>query len=90
MEQPVDDIEAVLRSTEVGDTVRIRIEKASLAAEVRDRVSPILDPPPVPDGRPVFRGFRKDPGGMWDLESATSARDGSVVEVVVRRAASDL
>jgi len=27
---------------------------------------------------------------MWDLESATRARDGSFVEVTVRRAASDL
>ena len=90
MDQPIDDIEEVFRSTEVGDTVSIRIEKALLAAEVRDRVSPILDPPLLPNGRPTFRGFKKDPGGMWDLESATSARGDSIVEVIVRRAASDL
>ena len=87
MDQHIDDI---FRSTAVGDTVCIRIEKDSLDADVRDRVSPILDPSPEPNGRPTFRGFRKDPGGMWDLESATSARGSSVVEVIVRRAASDL
>ena len=90
MDQHVDNLDEVFRSTEVGDTVCIRIEKHLLAAEVRDRVSPVLDPPPEPNGRPTFRGFRKDPGGMWDLERATSARDGSFVEVVVRRAASDI
>jgi hypothetical protein len=90
MDWHVDTIEEVFRSTDVGDTVCIRIQKDLLAAEVRDRVSPILDPPTEPNGRPTFRGFRKDPGGMWDLESVTHARDGSVVEVVVRRAASDL
>ena len=90
MDQHIDNIDEVFRSTDVGDTVCVRIGKDWLAAEVRDRVSPILDPPPERDGRPIFRGFRKDPGGMWDPESATSARDGSFVEVVVRRAASDL
>jgi len=90
MDQPIDNIDEIFRSTKVGDTVCIRIEKALLAAEVRDRVSPILDPPLLPNGRPSFRGFRKDPGGMWDLESATSARDGSVVEIILRRAASEL
>jgi len=90
MTESTHDLEGLLRSTGVGDTIRLRISKDQLEAEVRDRVSPILEPNAETGGPPTFRGFRKDPAGMWDLESATSARDGSIVEVLVRRAASDL
>ena len=90
MTENTHDLERLLRSTGVGDTIRMRISKDQLEAEVRDRVSPILEPNAVPGDPPIFRGFRKDPAGMWDLESATSARDSSIVEVVIRRAASDL
>jgi hypothetical protein len=90
MTESVHDPEALFRATAVGDTIRMRISKDQLEAEVRDRVSPILEPNVAGGDPPVFRGFRKDPAGMWDLESATSARDGSIVEVIVRRAASDL
>jgi hypothetical protein len=90
MSQDADDIGELFRTVEVGDTLRMRIPKDQLSAEVRDRVSPILEPPGAPGGRTTFRGFRKDAGGMWDLESATSARDGSIVEIIIRRAASEL
>jgi hypothetical protein len=90
MTESVYDPEGLFRATAVGDTIRMRIPKDQLEAEVRDRVSPILEPNAVPGDPPIFRGFRKDPAGMWDLESATSARNGSIVEVIVRRVASDL
>ena len=85
-----EDLEALFRTIEVGDTLRLRMPKDRLKAEVRDRVSPILESPAAPGGRTTFRGFRKDAGGMWDLESVTSARDGSIIEIIIRRAASDL
>ena len=90
MTESTHDLDALFRSTGVGDTIRLRISKDQLDAEVRDRVSPTLEPNAESGGPPLFRGFRKDPGGLWDLESATSARDSSIVEVVIRRAASDL
>jgi hypothetical protein len=90
MTESAHDPEELFRSTSVGDTIRMRILKDQLQAEVRDRVSPTLEPNAESGGPPLFRGFRKDPGGLWDLESATSARDSSIVEVVIRRAASDL
>ena len=90
MNESANNLEGLFRSTGVGDTIRMRILKDQLEAEVRDRVSPILEPNAESGGPPTFRGFRKDPRGLWDLESATSARDSSIVEVIVRRAASDL
>jgi hypothetical protein len=64
------DPEEPLRALEVGDTLRMRLQD-QLDAEVRDRVSPILEPPTTPKDRTAFRRFRKDAGGMWDLESVT-------------------
>jgi hypothetical protein len=85
-----ENLDELFRTTAVGDTIRLRIEKGQLNAEVRDRVSPILEPPTVPNGRAIFRGFMKDAGGMWDLESITGAPGSTTIEIVVRRAASDL
>jgi hypothetical protein len=90
MNEDADGIGELFRATEVGDTLRMRIVKDQLHAEARDRVSPILEPPTAPHGHPLFRGFRKDAGGTWDLESVTSARGSSIVEIIIRRAASDL
>jgi hypothetical protein len=90
MSQDADDIGELFRTVEVGDTIQIRMPKDQLNAAVRDRVSPILESTAAPGGRTAFRGFRKDAAGMWDLESVTSARDGSIIEIIVRRAASDL
>jgi hypothetical protein len=90
MNERAPDPEGLFRSTGVGDTIHMRISKDQLNAEVRDRVSPILEPDAESGGSPTFRGFKKDPAGMWDLESVTSARGGSIVEVIIRRAASDL
>jgi hypothetical protein len=90
MNEDADDIGELFRATEVGDTICMQMVKDQLHAEARDRVSPILEPPTAPNGRPIFRGFRKDAGGMWDLESVTSARGSSLVEIIIRRAASDL
>ena len=87
---PDEDPEELFRTLEVGDTIRLQIQKDQLNAEVRDRVSPILEPPTTPNGRSIFRGFTKDASGMWDLESITGARGSTTIEVVVRRAASDL
>ena len=85
-----ESIEARIRAAQVGDTVRIRIDKSQLSAEVRDRVSPVMEPSADSPGRATFRGITKDAAGLWDLDQATSARNGSIVEVVIRRAASDL
>jgi hypothetical protein len=85
-EDPVE----LFRVLEVGDTIRMRIQKNQLEAELRDRVSPILEPSTTPQGSATFGGFKKDPGGMWDLESITGAPGSTTIEVVVRRAASDL
>ena len=90
MRQDADDVREMFRIVEVGDTVRMRMPKDRLNAVVRDRVSPILEPPATPGGRTSFRGFKKDAAGLWDLESATSARGSSIVEIIIRRAASDL
>jgi|SRR4051794_9925059 len=90
MTESAHDPEGLFRTTGVGDTIRMRILKDQLEAEVRDRVSPILEPNAETGGPPTFRGFKKDPAGMWDLESVTGARVSSVVEIIVRRAASDL
>ena len=68
-----EDVGELLRTSEVGDTVRIRLQKDQLNAVARDRVSPILEPPAVPNGRATFRGFTKDAGGLWDVESITGA-----------------
>lgn len=89
----VDDPDAIverLSAADVGDLVRLRIEKDLIAAQARDRVSPVFEAPAEAAGRPVFRGFTKDAAGMWDLESLTGAKASVIVEVVVRRAASDL
>jgi hypothetical protein len=90
MTESIPDPEGLFRSTGVGDTITIRIPKDQLGAAVRDRASPILEPNAEPGAPPIFRGFRKDGAGMWDSESATGARDGRIVEVIIRRAASDL
>jgi hypothetical protein len=86
-EQRIDEL---LRATEVGDTLRMRIEKASLSAEVRDRVSPVLKPGEGADTGPVLEGFAKDAAGEWDLDSVTGAKDSPIVEIVVRRIASSI
>src|SRR3954453_11636412 len=44
MTESTHDLEGLLRSTGVGDTIRLRILKDQLEAEVRDRVSPVLEP----------------------------------------------
>jgi hypothetical protein len=85
-----EDPEELFRTLEVGDTLRIRMQKDQLNAVVRDRVSPILEPATTPNGRTTFRGFMKDAGGMWDLESITGALGSTTIEVVVRRAASEI
>jgi hypothetical protein len=79
-----------LRTMQVGDTIRIRMEKSKVGAEVRDRVSLIVAPLTDPDGPGALQGFTKDASGMWDLESLTSGKDNPVVEVILRRAASDI
>jgi hypothetical protein len=83
-----EGIEALLAATQVGDTVRMLLPKVQVVAVTRDRVSPILERPSNPDGPAVLRGFIKDPAGMWDLEGITGAKDATVVEVLLRRAAS--
>jgi hypothetical protein len=83
-------IEELIQAAMVGDTIRMTVEKSSLGVEVRDRVSPIIGPPAGPDGRPTFQGFEKAADGHWELESATSAKNGPIVEIVVRRIASDI
>lgn len=83
-------VEEQLRTMQVGDTIRIRMEKGKVGAEVRDRVSLIVAPPDDPDAPGSLQGFTKDAGGMWDLESLTSGKDNPIVEVILRRAASDL
>jgi hypothetical protein len=45
---PDEDPEELFRVPEVGDTIRMQIQKDQLNAEVRDRVSPILEPPATP------------------------------------------
>jgi hypothetical protein len=85
-----ESVEAQIRAAQVGDTVRIRMEKGQLSAEVRDRVTPITESSAGAAGEIIFKGIAKDTAGLWDLEQVTSAKDGSVVEVVIRRAASDL
>jgi hypothetical protein len=83
-------IDELLHATQVGDTLRMRIQKAALSAEVRDRVSPILKPPPDGDGVPTLEGFAKDAAGEWDLDSVTGAKASPIVEIVVRRIASNI
>ena len=85
-----EHVEAQIRAAQVGDTVRIRLEKEHVSAEVRDRISPIMEASDDPDRPATFRGIAKDAAGLWDLEQATSAKGGNIVEVVIRRAASDL
>ena len=90
MPESDESVEALIRAAQVGDTVRIRMDKGQLSAEVRDRVSPIMEPSAAADGRTVFRGIAKDAAGLWDLEQTTGAKDSGTIEVVIRRAASDL
>jgi len=90
MDWDAEGMAELLRKTEVGDTIQMRIERTRLNAEVRDRVSPIVGPLADPDGRARLERFTKDALGMWDLESVTGARDSEVVEIVIRRAASDI
>lgn len=82
--------DAELRAMEVGDTLRMMIEKASIRAEVRDRVSPVLQEAPAAGSTPRVEGFVKDAGGEWDLEGMTGAKAAVIVEVVVRRVASSI
>jgi hypothetical protein len=79
-----------LQTMQVGDTIRIRMEKSKVGAEVRDRVSLIVATPTDENAPATLQGFTKDASGMWDLESLTSGKDNPVVEIVLRRAASDL
>jgi hypothetical protein len=90
MGENAGDIEAIFHATEVGGTVRMRIEKSQLNAEVTNRVSPIMNQPTDSTSRATLLGVTKDASGMWDLESVTGARDSSTVEIVLRRAASDM
>ena len=90
MDDNAGDIEELLHATEVGGTVRMRIDKSQLNAEVTNRVSPIMSPANDPKGRTTLQGFAKDASGMWDLESVTGARDSTIIEIVLRRAASDI
>jgi hypothetical protein len=85
-----ESVEAQIRAAQVGDTVRIRMDKGQLGAEVRDRVTPITEAAGGPDGAVTVQGIAKDAAGLWDLEQVTGAKGGSIVEVVIRRAASDL
>jgi len=90
LDQGAESIEELLRAAEVGSTIQLRIDKGRLNAEVHDRVSPIVDPSPDPGGRVILEGFTKDARGMWDLERVTRARGSDLVEIVIRRAASDI
>ena len=90
MGEDTGDIEELFHATEVGGIVRLRIEKSQLNAEVTNRVSPVMSPPTDPNSRVTFQGLTKDAGGVWDLERVTGARDSSIVEIVLRRAASDM
>ena len=90
MPDTYESIESLIRAAQFGDTVRIRMYKEQLGAEVRDRVSPIMEPLPASDVRTTFRGIAKDAAGLWDLEQATGAKGSDIVEVVIRRVASDL
>jgi hypothetical protein len=90
MEPNDEDIEALLATTQVGDTIRVLLPKVQVLAVARDRVSPVLERPSTPDGPGLVRGFIKDPAGMWDLERITGAKDATVVEVLLRRAASEV
>lgn len=80
----------LLEKMQVGDTIRIRMEKGKVGAEVRDRVSLVMTSPTDSSNGATLEGFTKDAGGMWDLESLTGAKDNPIVEVILRRAASDL
>ena len=80
----------LLQTMQVGDTIRIRMEKSKVGAEVRDRVSLVMSDPTDSSATGTLQGFTKDATGMWDLESLTSGKDNPVVEVVLRRAASAL
>jgi hypothetical protein len=82
--------EQMLRATQVGDTLRMMIEKASVRAEVRDRVSPVLPEGTAPGGNAAIEGFVKDASGEWDLDSMTGAKAAVVVEIIVRRIASNI
>jgi len=90
MDEQDERVAGLLRTAQVGDTIRIRIEKSKIGAEVRDRVSPIMEPPSSPDALPTLQGFTKDAAGMWDLEGLTGGKNNPIVEIVIRRAASDL
>jgi hypothetical protein len=83
-----EGVEALLSATQVGDTIRMRFQKAQISADVRDRVSPVLERPAGVTGPALLRGFVKDPAGIWDLEGMTSANGSPIVEVLLRRAAS--
>ena len=85
-----ENIAGLMGKAQVGDTIRIRLEKSKVSAEVRDRISPVLEPPAGPDGQATLLGFTKDASGLWDLEGLTGGRGSTIVEVVIRRAASDL
>jgi len=89
MDEGEQRIDEVLRATQVGDTLQMTVEKAGLRAEARDRVSPVLLDASGPNGSPTLEGFVKDASGEWDLESVKGPKDAVVVEIVVRRIASN-
>ncbi|MGE3271027.1 MAG: hypothetical protein AB7P40_19905 [Chloroflexota bacterium] len=90
MEASDETLAALMGKADVGDTIRVRIEKAKVSAEVRDRISPVLEPPATPGGQATLVGFTKDASGFWDLEGLTGGKGSTIVEVVIRRAASEL
>jgi hypothetical protein len=89
MDEGEQRIDEVLRATQVGDTLQMKIVKAGLRAEARDRVSPVMQAASDPNAPPVLEGFVKDASGEWDLDSVKGAKDAVVVEIVVRRIASN-
>jgi hypothetical protein len=88
----VEDHEAItepaLKATLVGDVIQMRIEKAILDAEPRDRVAPVLRSPTVAGGVPTLERFAKTADGEWELEKVLGVRGTTTVEIIVRRIAS--
>jgi len=70
MTESMHDPEGLFRSTGVGDTIRLRISKDQLDAEVRDRISPILEPTAI---RAVARSS-EDSGRTSPVRGTSTAR----------------